>query len=90
VYEDTIFSTPMPTFVGGVLDGSYSNRSKVESSVVFISFPLCPRMMSIFSYVFLPFGLLPLKNFCSIQLPISLLGHWLKGVSFELYKSTFS
>jgi hypothetical protein len=32
VYEDSFFPTSMITFaVGGVLDGSYSNRSEVET-----------------------------------------------------------
>jgi hypothetical protein len=31
VYESSFFSTSSPTFGGGVLDGSYSNRSEVGS-----------------------------------------------------------
>jgi hypothetical protein len=31
VYADSFFPAASPTIVGGVLDGSYSNRSEVES-----------------------------------------------------------
>jgi hypothetical protein len=31
VYEGSFFHASSPSFIGGVLDGSYSNRSEVES-----------------------------------------------------------
>jgi hypothetical protein len=58
-----------------ILTGVRWNLSMV---LIFISFV---RVVSIFSFsflsFFLPFELLPLKKFCLVQLPISLLGHWL-------------
>jgi hypothetical protein len=42
-------------------------------------------MVSIFSCVFWPFGFLPLKKFCLVQLPASLLVHWFgRSLVFEL------
>jgi hypothetical protein len=48
-----------------------------------VTFLLWPAMVSVFSDVFWPFGLLPLKKFCLAQLPIYLLAHrFLGGLVF--------
>jgi hypothetical protein len=70
-----LFPTSLPTFVvDGVFYDSYSNRSEAECSVVLICIAFMARDEHFFM-CFLAFGLLPLKKFCLVQLPTSLLVH---------------
>jgi hypothetical protein len=91
VYEGSFFPTSLPTYaVGGVLDASHSNRSEVESSVVLICISSMAKDGKLFSCVFWPFGLHPLKKFCLVHLPTSLLGPYsLLCIYMEIFNKWF-
>jgi hypothetical protein len=77
VNEDSFIFTSLPTFVVcGVFNDSYSNRS--EMVVICISF-MARDGEHFFMCFVLPFGFLPLKNFCLVQLYTSFLAHQFWG-----------
>jgi hypothetical protein len=77
VYKGSFFPASSPTFVvGGVFDDSYLTRVKWNLSVVLICISFIARDGEhVFMLFFWPFGFLPLKKFCIVQLPTYLLVH---------------